>query len=114
MLIRKCIISHALYRDSVVISNNQVVKDLRILYRNLKDVVIIDNCAICMAAQPENGILVRSYNGEERDNELNEVMNFLNRNENSKDLREEITHTYKLKLLSEYAQDYRKGLPMDA
>lgn len=42
----KNLISHCLYReDCVEISKNCHIKDLRILGRNLKDVVLVDNSA---------------------------------------------------------------------
>jgi CTD small phosphatase-like protein 2 len=48
----KQIFQHVLYRDSCVqTTQGNFIKDLRLLGRNLQDVVLVDNCASSFAYQ---------------------------------------------------------------
>ena len=46
------------------------VKDLSLLGRNLKDVVIIDNSPISYLFHPENALASKSWYGDDNDTEL--------------------------------------------
>ena len=50
------LIHHRLYRESCIMVKGVHIKDLRILNRDLKDVVIIDNAAYSFGYQLDNGI----------------------------------------------------------
>lgn len=45
-------------------------KDLRVMDRELKDVVLVDNAAYSYAAQPDNGIPILPYYHGKQDFEL--------------------------------------------
>ena len=57
----KTIFSHRLYRQHCTLEKGFYVKDLRVVNRNLEDVVIVDNSAFSFALQPENGIPILPY-----------------------------------------------------
>jgi Dullard-like phosphatase family protein len=74
------IFSHRIYRDSCVyIEPGIYIKDLRIFAnKDLKDMVIIDNCIISFANQLDNGILVSSFYQTEEESILNGLIGYLN------------------------------------
>jgi CTD small phosphatase-like protein 2 len=63
---RKELIQHRLYREHCyVTSKGEFVKDLRILNRELKNVVLVDNAAYSYAFQSQNGIpIIPYFNGD--------------------------------------------------
>ena len=63
-------ISSKYYRESCIYHPSGFVKDLTILRRNLKDVLIVDNLATSFMKQKENGILIPSWYGDKSDTEL--------------------------------------------
>ncbi|CAD8044955.1 unnamed protein product [Paramecium primaurelia] len=67
-----------LYREHCIQTQQGIyVKDLRILNRNLKDVVLIDNAAYSFAFQIDNGIPIIPYIDNAKDNELIGVIDYL-------------------------------------
>jgi Dullard-like phosphatase family protein len=87
----KRLFHYRLYRDSCVqcIPNPQspdvkvYVKDLRVLGRDLGNVILVDNSLQCFAYQLDGGILCNPYKGDPQDAELIsilEVLGFVNRN----------------------------------
>ena len=87
----KRLIHHRLYRDSCqeCIANPSIpeskvyVKDLRVLGRNLSDVILIDNSLLCFSYQLDNGIVCNPFKGASDDTELLtilEVLSIVNRN----------------------------------
>ena len=50
-----------------------MIKDLSLLGRNLKRVIIIDNIAENFQVQPDNGIVIKSWTGEEHDKALEQL-----------------------------------------
>jgi Dullard-like phosphatase family protein len=86
----KRLFHHRLYRDSCVqcIPDQQspeakvYIKDLRVLGRDLGNVILVDNSLQCFAYQLDGGILCNPYKGDPNDTELIailEVLGFLNR-----------------------------------
>jgi len=82
---------HRLYRDSCVafVPDPQLpdakvyIKDLRILGRNLADVILVDNSLQCFAYQLDGGILCNPFKGDTQDSELIcilEILTSINRN----------------------------------
>ena len=63
-------INHILCRKYTELSNGSQIKDLSKLGRDLSKVVIVDNNKDNFRLQPENGLYISSYFGEQNDNEL--------------------------------------------
>ena len=59
-----------LYRDYCTLIGAAYVKDISKLGRDLSKTIIIDNDLGCFYLQPENGILIKSFNGEKDDKNL--------------------------------------------
>ena len=60
------LIKHRLYREHCLkIDRNLYTKDLRIINRDLSQIVMVDNSAVSFLCQPENGIPILSYFGGE-------------------------------------------------
>jgi len=80
---------HKLYRDSCInILNKFFFKDLRILQnRNLKDMILLDNSLISFSNQLNNGVLITSFYCDPNDNELENLMKYLELIAPAKDVR---------------------------
>ena len=63
-------ITHILCRKYTELNNGAYIKDLSKLGRDLSKVVIVDNNKDNFSLQPENGLFISSYFGEQNDNEL--------------------------------------------
>ena len=63
-------ITHILCRKYTELNNGSYIKDLSKLGRDLSKVVIVDNNKDNFRLQPENGLFISSYFGEQNDNEL--------------------------------------------
>ena len=78
----KIYFEHRFYREHIIINNNDIVKDLVRIGRNLDKILIIDNMKQNFKLQKENGILIKSFYGENdnewiEDNVLGELANIL-------------------------------------
>ena len=62
--------SARLYREHNIIINNEYIKDISLLGRNIEKVIIVDNMIQNFRLQKDNGILIRWYCGDENDNVL--------------------------------------------
>jgi len=60
-------IDHRVYRDSCILSNGLYIKDLRVLGRDLKKVIIIDNAVISFGFQLRNGVPILPFYDDLRD-----------------------------------------------
>jgi len=67
------VFSARLYRQHTVPAGNVFVKDLSLLGRDLKKVVIVDNVAENFELQNGNGILIRSWYGDQEDKALLDI-----------------------------------------
>ena len=65
------------YRESCTLSSIGYIKDLNILRKPLKDVLIVDNLATSFSYQKANGILISSWYGDKNDKELLKLLKFL-------------------------------------
>lgn len=65
------------YRDSCVSSSAGFIKDLNILKKPLKDVLLVDNLSTSFLYQKQNGILVTSWYGDKNDMELFHLLGFI-------------------------------------
>ena len=66
-----------LYRDYCTLIGAAYVKDISKLGRDLSKTIIIDNDLGCFYLQPENGILIKSFNGEKDDKNLFSLIKIL-------------------------------------
>lgn len=63
-------IDYKLYREHCTIAGSGFIKDLSLLGRNLKDVIIVDNTPLSFCLQPGNGISITTWMGDLRDHQL--------------------------------------------
>lgn len=63
-------VTHRLYRHHLTKFNGVPIKDLSLIGRDLTRTLIVDNMAENFIKQPENGIQISSFFGEEDDNKL--------------------------------------------
>ena len=59
----KIYFEHRFYREHIIIDNNDIVKDLVMIGRDLDKILIIDNMKQNFKYQKENGILIKSFYG---------------------------------------------------
>ena len=64
------ICKYRLYRDDCVLVNGIFIKDLKLLNRDLKDIIIIDNSSKSFSFHPQNGIKIKSFVDDLNDKEL--------------------------------------------
>lgn len=68
------LIAHRLYREHVTVSGTSAVKDISRLGRCLAKTIIIDNIAENFQLQTDNGIFINSWEGDEDDTSLIDLM----------------------------------------
>ena len=73
----KPLISHRLYRHNCHLDDGVYVKDLSLLGRDLNKTIIVDNIKDNFERQPDNGIEILTWIGEENDRELQKLGVFL-------------------------------------
>ncbi|GAU48447.1 hypothetical protein TSUD_383440 [Trifolium subterraneum] len=73
---RNRFISHRLYRDSCRNIDGRLVKDLALVGRDLKSVVIVDDNPVSFSNQPENAILIKPFVDDICDRELWKLRRF--------------------------------------
>ncbi|OMJ71477.1 hypothetical protein SteCoe_30306 [Stentor coeruleus] len=81
------LISARYYRDSCIMSQYGFIKDLNILKKPLKDVLLIDNLSTSFLYQKQNGILIPSWYGDKNDTELYKLLKFIQKLLSCYDLR---------------------------
>ena len=64
------VIAYRLYRQHTISIGNSNVKDLTKLGRDLRHVIIVDNCLENFALQSRNGLKIIDFEGNEFDDEL--------------------------------------------
>jgi len=79
---------HRIFRDVCLSTDYAYIKDLNILGRDLAKTLIIENTLNAFAYQPENGILVKTFEGDEKDDCLQKLGELLLRIKDENDLRE--------------------------
>lgn len=82
-----------------------IVKDLRVLNKNLKDVIIVDNTILCFGYQKENGVPIVCYTGEENDQELVYLKDFLLYLNSYSDVRKGIMKHFRWDQLARFYRD---------
>ncbi|SCM25851.1 NLI interacting factor-like phosphatase, putative [Plasmodium chabaudi chabaudi] len=69
--------SYRLFRESCTLWNNNYVKDIRLLGRDLKNVIIIDNSTYVQKFCSDNCFLIKSWFDDPKDTELYKLIPFL-------------------------------------
>jgi mitochondrial import inner membrane translocase subunit TIM50 len=69
--------TYRLYRDHTKIEDGNFVKDLSVLNRDLSTVIMVDINPESYKLQPENGIAIKSWTGDENDKEMFRFETFL-------------------------------------
>ncbi|CAD8155962.1 unnamed protein product [Paramecium pentaurelia] len=83
------IFAHRLYRESCILTSGGIlVKDLRILNRNLERVALIDNSAFNFSQQIDNGIPIIPFFDNKSDDELKHLYKYLSGMKEWHDVRE--------------------------
>lgn len=94
------LIHHSLYREHCTCySENLYIKDLRILNRDLKNVIMVDNAPYAFACQLDNGYPMISYFTNKNDKELSTLKNYLEEQAEVGDIREKNRENFKLQWL---------------
>lgn len=113
----KSLIKYRLYRHHTSISGMCFVKDLSKLGRDMKRIIIIDNLVDNFKLQPNNGLGIKTWLEEMKDNQLNDLGNLLKEIVNRKPsdvrtvlkkIKEEANRRIKKNLPNPY-----KNLPID-
>ncbi|CAK70212.1 unnamed protein product (macronuclear) [Paramecium tetraurelia] len=101
---QKKILSAQLFRESCIVTNDGVhIKDLRVLGRDMKDIVLIDNAAYSFGYHIENGIPIIPYYDNKEDKELRQLYDFLMSDVlPAYDCRKVIQETFKLREFQNY------------
>ena len=83
---------HRLYRDHTIVINNEFIKDLNRLGRDLSRIIIVDNMEQNYKLQHENGITIRPFWGKDvKDMALYDLLSILIKIvENNMDVRDGI------------------------
>jgi len=71
------VVQACLFREHCTYIDGTFVKDLSRLGRSLRNVILVDNSPICFSLQNENGIPIKSWYEDKKDNELFKYMNSL-------------------------------------
>lgn len=64
------LITARLYRENCIARGKYMIKDLRVLGRDLSRVILVDNSLISFASQMENGYHISPFLGEQNDEQL--------------------------------------------
>lgn len=70
-------VTGVLHRDFCKKRKSHYVKDLSKLGRNLERTLIIDHDPAAFQLQPENGVLIKAFEGDPSDSELADLLDFL-------------------------------------
>ena len=90
------LIDYRLYRENCTKNNDVYVKDLRIINRDLKSTIIVDDLIVSFASQMENGIFIAPFTGKKLDGELGTLRIFLRQIVSEVDVRVPIAAKYNL------------------
>jgi len=100
------VIVHRLYRNHCTCANEEYIKDLSLIGRDLKSVIIIDNAPISYSLQPFNALPILSWVGDKRDSQLLYLIPILKLLKRVDDVRE-----YLKKIIKNNKIDYKSILP---
>lgn len=106
---------YRLYREScTLVDNNVYIKDLNIFKnRNLKNLIIIDNCVSSFGFQLNNGIPIIPFYDNTNDEELHHLKTYLEVMSKQEDVREQNKYAFQLESISnEYIEKYLQEFNM--
>eukprot|EP00753_Platysulcus_tardus_P018152 PLAT6742.2.p1 GENE.PLAT6742.2~~PLAT6742.2.p1 ORF type:complete len:271 (+),score=137.19 PLAT6742.2:950-1762(+) len=89
------LIKYRLYRDSCLCVEGNYLKDLNVLGRDLRQVVIVDNSPHAFAYQVDNGIPIESWYDNPHDEELMRLLPLLERLHDAPDVRPIVRSTFR-------------------
>ncbi|CAK84720.1 unnamed protein product (macronuclear) [Paramecium tetraurelia] len=97
-------LSYRIFRESCIsVGDNNLIKHLGVLNRDLKNVVLIDNSSYSFAHHLENGIPILPYYYDDKDNQLIKLYRYLCQNIlPADDVRPVILQHFKLDRLNQY------------
>jgi len=89
-------ISSLLYRQHCTPLNGVYVKDMSLLGRDMKDIILVDNSPNSFLFQPENAYHIKNFFDDKTDRELIRLANFLDHMDDVEDVRpiEELRRRY--------------------
>ena len=94
------LIHHRLYRENCIeYSEDFYIKDLRILDRDIKNIIIVDNAPYSFSYQIDNGYPIIPYLNDNKDNELKKLQNYLDELIDIEDIRKINKEKFKLQWL---------------
>lgn len=94
------LIHHRFFREHCILySEDFYIKDLRIMKRNLRNVIIVDNAPYAFGYQLDNGYPIIPFINNKKDRELNVLTQYLNNIVNIEDIREANREKFKLRWL---------------
>eukprot|EP00927_Polykrikos_kofoidii_P027969 TRINITY_DN24497_c0_g1_i8.p1 TRINITY_DN24497_c0_g1~~TRINITY_DN24497_c0_g1_i8.p1 ORF type:complete len:690 (+),score=118.34 TRINITY_DN24497_c0_g1_i8:225-2072(+) len=70
-------ISYRLYRQHCTEFRGAFFKELELLGRPLSECILVDNSPISLACNPDNGVLIKSWYGDQKDEELPQLLQVL-------------------------------------
>jgi Dullard-like phosphatase family protein len=97
----RVLIHHRLYRQHCICYQEDVyIKNLRVLGRDLKHVVVVDNAPYAFSVQLDNGYPILPYFDDPEDGELAHVVDYLRLLKDAEDVRPINADKFKLKYLA--------------
>lgn len=72
------VVDFRLFREHCYLTdNNLFIKDLRVINRNLEDVILVDDCAYSFGFQLDNGVPIVPFTGDRQDIELSLLTDYI-------------------------------------
>ncbi|KAJ3190971.1 hypothetical protein HDU83_008876 [Entophlyctis luteolus] len=88
------VVKHRLFREACLHHKGNYVKDLNMIGRDLKDIIILDNSPVSYIFHPSNAIPISSWFNDPNDTELPDLIPFLEDLKNVDDVTAVLTQDY--------------------